>query len=113
MAAVDVGDRGEFEKYDKEFQELQKQATQVPPPANKDGELNAFESRNSSWFNYDTAENSVMRDEAFAFQQRFLSDRADKGLPSLSRSAVGNKIEEYIKLKFAHRFENPAKDKPS
>ncbi len=114
MEAVEYGDRAKFEALDKQYQELQATIVPTPAPVNKmSSEAQSFVERNSEWFNYDTAENQVMYDEAVAFEARYLARRELEGKPPLTHAVLGKRIEEYIKTKYPHRFENPEKEKPA
>lgn len=115
MEAVESGDLNRFELLDQEYRKLQESIHRVQQPVPQPHYSNAadtFKERNSAWFNYDTAENQVMHDEALAFGQRYVAYRQQEGLPPLTDQNLGKKIEEYIKTKFSHRFNNPEASKP-
>lgn len=114
MEAVELGDTNRFAELDRQYQELQESIrpnTNVPATKLSQDAQNFIE-RNSDWFNYDTSENAVMYDEAVAFEQRYIARREMEGKPPLSHAVLGKRIEEYIKTKFPHRFENVEASKP-
>lgn len=113
--AIESGDADRFEALDKQYQHLQQSIQEVQKPSASapiNNAAEAFRERNAAWFNYDTAENQVMHDEALAFGQRYTAYREQQGLAPLTDQNLGKKIEEYIQTKFPHRFENPEAQKP-
>jgi len=117
LEAIQYGDTAKFEALDKEYQELR---ASVPPAHNEvapvekfSPDAQAFVERNAEWFNTDTTENFEMKKAAIEFEQEYCQARAMEGKPQLTHAVLGRRIEDYIKSKFPHRFENPEKDKPS
>ena len=118
LEAIQYGDVAKFEALDKEYKELQ---ASVPPAHNDIAEprqqlspdAQAFIERNSDWFNTDTTENFQMKKDAIEFEADYLNARAMEGKPPLTHAVLGRRIEEYIKSKYPHRFENPEKSKPA
>lgn len=119
LEAIQYGDVAKFEALDREYQALQ---ASIPPshndiaPAPQDRlspDAQAFIERNSEWFNTETTENFQMKKDAIEFENEYLNARALEGKPPLTHAVLGRRIEEYIRSKYPHRFENPEKSKPA
>lgn len=112
LQAVAIGDSQAFAALDRQYQDVANDMRNVVAPAAStlDADAQDFLERTQSWRNHKTAENSAMHDLAEAFEAKY---RMENRLGPMENNAkVGREIEAYIKLRFPHRFENPAANKP-
>lgn len=115
LEAVQYGDLEKFNQLDQQYRALQAslpEPTKPPPVPALSDDAKQFLERNQDWFNSDTVENHIMKKAAIEFENDYLQARELEGKPPLTPAVLSRRIEEFVKAKFPHRFENPESTKP-
>lgn len=116
MQAVEIGDTQTFLELDKEREELQAAASQgnkTPPAQALSAEALEFQARNASWLNDTSAEAFAMQMDASQACAQANGLRSLQGQDRMTERQEARFIEDFVKLRYPHRFQNPAKDKPA
>jgi hypothetical protein len=112
--AVEMADMEAFRAIDTEYnrvrdQKAQAEAMQVDPaPQAESAEALSFVDKNSDWFNTNSPENSIMRDQAIKIEEHLIG-----AMPYLTESQKLDQVEEQIKKLYPHRFSNSKKEMPA